>query len=703
MTSAAGPRRRRVNRPAVAPARAPGRRRRLAGADAVLPAAARRCCGWACSSSSRCSSCCRSRCRPAPLETGYQLTFALRDLHATRCRSSGHQFLRSFVYARPATVLALLIGYPLAYAIAFKSGRWKPVLLVLVIAPFFTSFLHPHAGLADHPDSDGAGGGLLPQHPPVSLTRALGWTNGDQLLATPLAVVTGLTYNFLPFMTLPLYASLERLDPRLLEAAGDLYATPLTAFRKITLPLSLPGVVAGTLLTFIPAAGDYINSQLLGNPKTAMIGQVIDGLVPAGPRLPDRRGAVLRADADDRGAGLGLRAPRRNGGAGLMVATVRQRPAAPAAVPARRRRSPLDGAARARGLAWSAVLALVYLLLPNVVVILFSFNKPNGRFNYTWTAVLPRRLAAPVRPRRACASRWGCRLKIGLAATVVATRARHPGRVRAGPAPLPRPGRANLLIFLPMATPEVVMGSSLLTLFVSLRHPAGPDDHPDRAHHVLPELRGGHGQGPGRRARPAAGAGGRGPVRQRVADLPAGSPLPLVAPGIAAGALLAFSLSFDDYIITNFNAGNASITFPMYVWGAAAARHAGADQRHRHGDVRTGGAGGGVGPVGRPAARPLSGVPAAVPPSTSRETLEEAWRATAHSSAPTSPSSACARCDWADPASYADADVVILGAPFDGGTSHRSGHPVRAAVHPADLLPAPRRVAARRWRCASTG
>ena len=108
----------------------------------------------------------------------------------------------------------------------------------------------------------------------------LGWlhlVNSDQLLNTPFAVVMGLTYNFLPFMTLPLYASLERIDLRLLEAGGDLYATPFTAFRKVTFPLSLPGVVAGTLLTFIPAAGDYINSKLLGNTNTTMIGQVIDG------------------------------------------------------------------------------------------------------------------------------------------------------------------------------------------------------------------------------------------------------------------------------------------------------------------------------------------------------------------------------------------------------------------------------------------
>ncbi len=102
-----------------------------------------------------------------------------------------------------------------------------------------------------------------------------------RLLATPFAVVTGLTYNFLPFMVLPLYASLEKVDIRLVEAAGDLYASPFTGFRKVTLPLALPGLVAGTLLTFIPAAGDYINAELLGNPRTRMIGNDIQDLFQA--------------------------------------------------------------------------------------------------------------------------------------------------------------------------------------------------------------------------------------------------------------------------------------------------------------------------------------------------------------------------------------------------------------------------------------
>ncbi len=176
------------------------------------------------------------------------------------------QFLRSFVYAGIATALALLIAYPLAYFIAFKAGRWRSLMLVLVIAPAFASFLlRTYAWktiLADE--------GFI-----TSTLNALHLLPDDRILNTGIAVVTGLTYNFLPFMILPLYAALEKIDPRLIEAASDLYASPQKAFRKVTWPLSMPGVVAGTLLTFIPAAGDYINAELLGSTKDRMIGNVI--------------------------------------------------------------------------------------------------------------------------------------------------------------------------------------------------------------------------------------------------------------------------------------------------------------------------------------------------------------------------------------------------------------------------------------------
>ena len=178
------------------------------------------------------------------------------------------QYVRSFVYAGIATLLALAIAFPLAYTIAFKAGKYRNVLLVLVVAPFFTSFLLRTVAWTQILGDEG---------PILSTLKLLPFIDDSlRLTATPFAVVSGLTYNFLPFMTLPLYASLERIDPRTLEAAGDLYANGFTTFRKVTVPLAMPGVVAGTLLTFIPAAGDYVNAALLGNPKTKMIGNVIE-------------------------------------------------------------------------------------------------------------------------------------------------------------------------------------------------------------------------------------------------------------------------------------------------------------------------------------------------------------------------------------------------------------------------------------------
>ena len=178
------------------------------------------------------------------------------------------QFARSFVYATIATLLALAIAYPLAYAIALKGGKLKNFMLILVIAPFFTSFLLRTVAWKQILGEEGF---------VVPTLRTFGIiSDSTTLTSTSFAVVMGMTYNFLPFMTLPLYASIDRIDPRTLEASGDLYANGFTTFRKVTLPLSMPGVVAGTLLTFIPAAGDHVNAAILGSPNTKMIGNVIE-------------------------------------------------------------------------------------------------------------------------------------------------------------------------------------------------------------------------------------------------------------------------------------------------------------------------------------------------------------------------------------------------------------------------------------------
>ncbi|MBC2962121.1 ABC transporter permease [Nocardioides deserti] len=207
------------------------------------------------------------------LQTGYAMTGHWQN-YVEALGDYAPQFVRSLVYALLATVACIVLGFPLAYAIAFKAGRWKNLMLVAVIAPFFTSFLVRTLSWQYILGDNEALVGFLRS---IHVLAPDGY-----LLATPFAVVTGLTYNFLPFMVLPLYASLEKLDPRLIEAGADLYASPVTTFRTVTLPLAMPGLVAGTLLTFIPSAGDYINSELLGNPRTRMIGNEIQDLFGAG-------------------------------------------------------------------------------------------------------------------------------------------------------------------------------------------------------------------------------------------------------------------------------------------------------------------------------------------------------------------------------------------------------------------------------------
>ncbi len=203
------------------------------------------------------------------LATGYRLTFNFGIYPEAIARWST-QLVRSLQYGLVVTVLAMLIGYPMAYTIAFRGGRYKNILLLLVIMPFFTSFIIRTISwkfiLADQ-------GFLL-----GTLKETGILDQGFRLLATPVAVISGITYNFLPFVVLPLYVALERIDPRLIEAATDLYASRLQAFLRVTLPLSMSGVFAASLLSFIPAVGDYLNAELLGSRNETMIGNVIQRL-----------------------------------------------------------------------------------------------------------------------------------------------------------------------------------------------------------------------------------------------------------------------------------------------------------------------------------------------------------------------------------------------------------------------------------------
>ncbi len=200
------------------------------------------------------------------LSGGYTFTWAF-DNYADAWSSSSQFFARSLLYSGLATLLSILIAYPMAYWIAFYAGRWKSTLFFLILVPFFVSFVIRTVQwnfiLADD--------GLL-----FGPLKSLGLLPDDfQVLATPIAVVAGITYNFLPFTALPLFVALDRIDKRLVEAAKDLYASKSQAFRKVVLPLSFPGLFAALILTFVPATGDYVNSSVLGSNRTTMIGQII--------------------------------------------------------------------------------------------------------------------------------------------------------------------------------------------------------------------------------------------------------------------------------------------------------------------------------------------------------------------------------------------------------------------------------------------
>jgi spermidine/putrescine transport system permease protein len=204
------------------------------------------------------------------LQTGifpaFHFTWAFSNF-STALSDYHEQLIRSFVYAGIATLACLVLAYPLVYWIAFRAGPWRNLFLLFIVAPFFVTYLVRTLAWLNILADDG---------PLVRVLRDVHILAPDgRLLATTFAVISGIVYNFFPFMALPLYVSLEQIDGRLLEAAKDLYASSFQAFLRVTLPLSAPGIVAGTLLTFIPAAGDFINAYFLGTPNQQMIGNVI--------------------------------------------------------------------------------------------------------------------------------------------------------------------------------------------------------------------------------------------------------------------------------------------------------------------------------------------------------------------------------------------------------------------------------------------
>jgi spermidine/putrescine transport system permease protein len=211
------------------------------------------------------------------LETGFQQTFNVAT-YVDMISTYNVQLIRSLVYGLITTVIAILLAYPMAYWIAFHGGRHKSTYLFLILLPFFVTFVIRTISWQFLLADDGIllgnlkDWGLLPET--------------FHILATPTAVIGGLVYNFLPFMVLPIYVALERIDRVLLEAASDLYATRREVFRRVVLPLSLPGVFAGVILTFVPAAADYVNAAILGGTGQVMIGNIIETLYITNSQYP---------------------------------------------------------------------------------------------------------------------------------------------------------------------------------------------------------------------------------------------------------------------------------------------------------------------------------------------------------------------------------------------------------------------------------
>ena len=259
-------------------------------------------------------------------------------------------------------------------------------MLLFIVAPFFVTYLIRTLAWETILSDNGSSS--------ARFSICTSSSADGRLLATSTAVVAGITYNFLPFMALPLYVSLEQVDHRLIEAARTCTRATWRAFLRVTLPLSLPGVVAGTLLTFIPAAGDFINAQLLGSPDNHMIGNVIQSQVPRADGLPGGGSDVVHPDGRDPGRGARLRTGGRHraaDGDGGMSAV---------AVPRGRRNAPRAGRSRRHLLTLYSILFFAYLLLPIAIVIAFSFNHPVGQVQLHLARVHVRQLAVLERRTR---------------------------------------------------------------------------------------------------------------------------------------------------------------------------------------------------------------------------------------------------------------------------------------------------------------
>ena len=434
--------------------------------------------------------------------------------------------------------------------IAFRGGRFRNVLLGLVVIPFFTNFLIRTLAWRTILGDQSWFVERAPQTSGSSVPT-------DTFLRTPIAVIGGLTYNFLPFMVLPIYVALEKIDPGLVDAARDLYSNTWRAFRKIVFPMSLPGVFAGSLLVFIPAAGDFVNAYYLGNAHTTMIGNVVQDQFLVQGDYPGRRRALVRVHGHRHGARDDLRACPRHRGPDVSASGTVTSPA---------------GRVGRIGMNVIAAFGLLYLFAPIFVIVAFSFNEPKGRFNAVWQKFTFDNWLHPF-ANRPLVDALLLSLRIALISTVIATilgtfiaiaLVRY--RIRGGEP-------VNFLLVLPLTAPEIVLGASLLTLFIrptcccsttascSARRRSSSRTSCSCVSYVAITVRGAC-------ARPRLDARGRGDGPRRVTDAH-------VLEGHAAAdharhprgrAPAAFALSIDDFIITYFVSGPDTTTFPVRIF-----------------------------------------------------------------------------------------------------------------------------------------
>ena len=453
--------------------------------------------------------------------------------------------LRSVGFALATVGLCLLIGYPVAYYIAVFGGRWKNVLVAMVVLPFFVNYLvRTYAWIAMLGD-EGLVNGLF--------------GSDVRFINTPYAVIGGLVYGYLAFMLLPIYAALDRMDPALIEAGKDLYGSRWQTFLHVTLPHTRQGVYAGMVLVFLPAVGDFVSAQLLGGPDEYMVGNLIQQQFFGAEDWPF--GAALTTVMMFFLLGfmiLYLRSARQGGRGHVSVETA-QLPAAQAA-PARRAKA-FD---RPRFLRVFAVLFYTFLFAPIVLVILFSFNSSRSLQNFDGFSLRWYRAFFESESLR---SSLIASVEIALVtmavATVLGTMLAY-GLVRAKTR---WSGAANVLMLVPLVTPEIVAGASALLLFTQLGMQLSLTTimlgHITFSiSYVTVVVRG-----------RLASLGPE--VENAALDLGATRAqtfvlvtLPELWPAILASGLLVFALSFDDFVMSFFTTGESPQPLPVRIWSA---------------------------------------------------------------------------------------------------------------------------------------